>query len=79
MCNFCEKESTLLEKEDLISEISFGWGDIKINRSECFEYNLNLFIDRGYLRLVNPDDSDCLDHGNKIKIHFCPMCGEKLL
>lgn len=30
-----------------------------------------------YLRLGNREDIQCLDHEEKIKISFCPMCGRK--
>ena len=33
-------------------------------------YNNSLFIDRGYLRLVEMEESGCLDHGLKIKTLF---------
>jgi hypothetical protein len=30
-----------------------------------------------YLRLVNTDDYNCLDHAEKIEIRFCPFCGRQ--
>ena len=75
MCEYCEKCKTLTQKDELISPMSFGWGDVKIDRSQCHEYSLAVFVDRGYLRLVDPDDCNCLDHDSKIRINFCPMCG----
>ena len=78
MCKFCENDEILIQKDELICNFSFGWGNVKIDRSQCSEYSLSMFIDRGYLRLVDPTDSGCLDHGEKVKIFFCPMCGKKL-
>lgn len=33
---------------------------------------------RGYIRLVDKDDKNRLDHGYKFKVNFCPICGSKL-
>lgn len=80
MCKYCEKDETLIQKDEIISNMSFGWGvdDFKINRSQCSEYSLSVFVDRGNLRLVDAHDCGCLDHGQKIQINYCPMCGIKL-
>jgi hypothetical protein len=80
MCKYCEKDETLLQKDEIISDMSFGWGndEVKINRSQCIEYSLSVFVDRGYLRLADPEDCGCLDHGQKVRINYCPMCGEAL-
>jgi len=80
MCKYCEKDETLLQKDEIISNMSFGWGndEVKINRSQCIEYSLSVFVDRGYLRLVDPEDCGCLDHGQKVLINYCPMCGDAL-
>jgi len=62
--------------------MAWGWGGpdykISITQAEEHEETDSLFIDRGYMRLVDLYDSQCLDHGAKIKINFCPMCGGKL-
>jgi hypothetical protein len=80
MCKYCTDEATLLQKDEIISNMSFGWGDpeTKINRQQCCEYSLAVFVDRGYLRLADTEDSQCLDHGQKVKIKYCPMCGCEL-
>jgi hypothetical protein len=44
----------------------------------AFEYDLGLFIDRGYLRLADLEDCQCMDHEERVKINFCPFCGEEL-
>lgn len=82
MCNYCEEEQSILEKQT-IDECIWGWGyDPKVTatyqQAKELEYTETLFIDRSYLRFVDLEDSQCLDHGAKIKINFCPFCGEKL-
>ena len=78
MCKFCEEEETLLSK-NIISEGSWGWGgDISITSSETSEDEHHLFIDRGFLRLVDIEDSQCIESGLKVEIKFCPMCGNKV-
>jgi hypothetical protein len=78
MCEFCEKEKTLLSMTN-ISPCSWGFGqDIKIRIDEISEINNVLFIDRGYLRLSDINDSQCIESGEKIKINFCPICGNKI-
>jgi flagellar basal body rod protein FlgF len=45
---------------------------------EAASIDLGVILDdRGYLRLVNTDDYQCLGHGENIKINFCPLCGRK--
>ena len=81
MCLYCEMVSCLLN-EEVISDLSWVWArhedDYKINESEATKYTLGVFIDRGYLRLTDIDEAQCLDHGEKIKINFCPFCGKEL-
>ena len=71
MCEYCNKEKPLLSMD--------------INCTSCIMSGSNaeadtyiVFIDRGYLRMADSDDCQCLDHGEKIKIDFCPMCGTKI-
>ena len=67
MCEYCEKEKKLIETE----EADYIWEKF------CGYEDRFVFVDRGYLRYTT-DDYSCLDHGEKIKINFCPMCGRKL-
>lgn len=77
-CKYCNDEHVILDQE-CISERSWGWGgNISIKINEAIRYPLGLFIDRGYLRLVDLEDCNCLDSGEKIKINFCPFCGHEL-
>ena len=79
MCKFCEKEETILERER-ISPIFWGWGtdDDKISLKEADYQTEHLFIDRAFLRFIDKSEAQCLDHGIKVVINFCPMCGNKL-
>ena len=68
-CEYCEEREVLLTKE-----IPFaGFSNEVIGH-----FPLGVFIDRGYLRLVDLEDYQCMDHGEKIKINYCPNCGENL-
>lgn len=81
MCDFCEKEAPIF-RDKIISPSSWGWAydnTVSIKYSEIVESDLEVFIDtRGYLRIGDPSDSQCLDGGQKIRIKFCPFCGNKI-
>jgi len=68
MCAICEDKQTILSKE-------FPWA---IYEKVIGETEWSVFIDRGYLRLADKEDCNCLDHGEKYKIIFCPICGRDL-
>lgn len=82
-CKYCDDSNHfILNKEFLSIEdlcILSGDDDIGMTGNKILEFKESfcVFIDRGYLRLVG-EDSNCLDHGEKIKINFCPVCGEWL-
>jgi hypothetical protein len=67
-CKYCDDMGIMIEKEipDIAMEQFVGYEKLQV------------IIDRGYLRLCYIDDCDCLDHDEKIKINYCPMCGKKL-
>ncbi len=80
MCDYCEKGKRILEKEVANNGILY-WGVGQFITTETLkatEYDLVLKIDRGYLRLVDPEDDSCIDHGERIEINFCPFCGRKI-
>ena len=79
MCEYCENEKVIFQ-ENVFSGLSWVWcgPEFKIKEAEAMEYTLGVFIDRGYLRFTDLDESDCMDHGQKIKIDYCPFCGIKL-
>ena len=69
MCDVCNGNKQLLKK----NVPTVIWGQL------CEEGDtLEVFIDRGYLRLCSEGDSGCLDHGEKVKVDYCPGCGKKL-
>jgi hypothetical protein len=78
MCEFCKNEKSLLSI-DVISDCSWGWrGDTSIKFDEVVKNNMHLFVDRGFLRLVDIGDCCCIESGEKVAISFCPFCGEKI-
>lgn len=79
MCNYCENEQTMMEVDTIKPSTASFLGGIKEADIWRHEYRLGVFIDtRGYLRLVDLDDCNCLDGGEKIKINFCSICGKKM-
>lgn len=79
MCDFCEKEKIMMQETQVnVNMIPWTVG-IKNTGLWRYEYESGVFIDtRGYLRMVDLDDCNCLDAGEKIKINFCPICGNKI-
>ena len=80
MCEYCDNDKTMMKKE-IISRANWGWGydgtlKLTLQQAEESPVTLGVFIDRGHLRLTDLDDCNCMDSGEKIKINFCPMCGE---
>ena len=79
-CEYCDNSKTLLSI-NVIDDSIWGWreDERKVNFKETREWieEEMVYIDRGYLRLSN-NDSDCIDHGARIKINYCPICGGKL-
>ena len=81
MCEYCEKEKTIFSIE-FIDIWLWAWqhGKAKtLKEAEEHQAERSVFIDtRGYIRLADPDDCQCLDHGENVKIEYCPFCGRKL-
>ncbi len=75
-CKYCNNSSRFLLTDEFIKSIGFAI-NITQENLHIFQEDYFVSIDQGYLRLNTNDDS-CLDHGEKIKINFCPMCGTKL-
>ena len=67
-CPFCKEEKQLITKNVAIEIFGTLAG---------YE-EMQIIVDRGYLRLGFTDDMQCLDHGEKIKINYCPMCGNRM-
>lgn len=82
MCEYCESNKTMMVRDE-INKANFGWGyddQIKLTLREAEEdpNKLGVFIDRGHLRMVELHDCNCMEAGQKLKINFCPMCGDKI-
>lgn len=76
MCAFCEGKKTILEKE-IVNDWIFGWMK-EVKPKDLIYDNLGVFIDRGYLRMADLDDCQCLESGQKIKINYCLFCGKEV-
>ena len=82
MCEYCEKDKVMMTRDE-ISKSNWGWGyddvaKLTLREAEEDPNKLGVFTDRGYLRLACLHDCNCMDSGEKIKINFCPMCGDKI-
>ena len=82
-CEYCDDSNHFILNDSFISIRDFcilaGDEELKMTGNQIlkFEECITVYIDRGYLRMTG-DDSACMDHGEKIKINFCPVCGEWL-
>ena len=84
MCKYCDGSSILIKayKDDLDNLIFFAKKDNDmVSKAEVVKHigseEVNVSIDRGYLRLTYGEDIACLDHSEgMLKINFCPVCGE---
>jgi len=80
-----EIERMKLERQNEPSCCKCSGEGLLMSRSvyeECFSdyvsIELAVVLDgRGYLRHVDVDDRSCFDHGEKVKIKFCPFCGRE--
>lgn len=83
-CKYCDDSNHFLlgGSEIGIRDLCIlaGDNDIEMTGNEIlkFEETFSVFIDRQHLRMTIDGDSNCMDHGEKIKINFCPVCGEWL-
>jgi len=83
MCKYCEEDEIFIEQEITIDR-GFGWTydentkATEIFNNDRFKEHQIIIIDRGYLRLCDLNDYNCLDHSEKIKVNYCPMCGKEL-
>ena len=78
MCKYCENEKTMMQIKSVSAAMIEWCGITKARHARDLEDDYGVFIDRGYLRLVDLDDCECLDHGKKLKINFCPVCGNEM-
>ncbi len=80
-CRYCNDTNHYLLTDEKIETSVFIMGGYRIFTGKevlGFEESYSVHIDRGYLRLSMDDDNQCLDHGEKIAINFCPVCGHWL-
>lgn len=75
MCNVCEGKETLITEEFM--QLPCSWST-SVEIKDIYEIPYVVMIDRGFIRLVQKDDSQCMDNGEKRKIKHCPECGKKL-
>ena len=77
-CDFCKDDGKNIFDFKTLDSWVLGWNDAPITKENASYSNNAVFIDRGFLRLVDIDDAQCMDHGQKVKIKFCPFCGNCL-
>jgi len=75
-CNFCNDHADNIFQFRLLSDWTLGWGST-ITKDNVDYKKMGVFIDRGWLRLVDLDDCQCMDHGQRVKLKSCPFCGIK--
>jgi hypothetical protein len=75
----CKTNKPVIEKET-INDGMLQWmvgKELGKDLLNIVRYSLGVVVDdRGYLRLVDVNDYSCLDHGENIKIKYCPFCGK---
>jgi hypothetical protein len=82
-CEYCTNNKTMI-RFDAISRSNWAWGyddavKLTLREAEDEPVKMGVFVDdRGYIRFADLDDCSCLDHSEKIKIRFCPMCGVEM-
>jgi ribosomal protein L44E len=81
-CQYCQGELKHLIKHNKIAK-PITWDNrqsIRIN--ELYEVENSVMFEvrngTGYIRLGDPCDMQCLDHQQKSKVNYCPMCGREL-
>lgn len=80
VCEYCDGHRHIFSIE-YIDELLWAWchGEEKTLEEACDnKAKRAVFIDRGYIRLADPDDCSCLRHGELVKISYCPFCGDPL-
>ena len=76
MCDICESKEVLINVE-LVDEAPIIWcGSISVKDLTYSDFGV--FVDRGHIRFCDMSDCGCMDHGQKVKINFCPNCGKDL-
>ena len=80
MCEYCKGGRVVLLIDEVIDYKSAFSPDAKF--SDMSFYNISVVIEQRnnelWLRLGDYDDMNCLDHGTRKKLKFCPMCGRNM-
>ena len=80
MCKYCEGKEimTMIESSKKVND-SFCY-DYELKVSEMEELDNSVIFENrngcGFIRLVNREDCNCIEHGEYFKINNCPMCGK---
>lgn len=79
MCDKCNKNFTPLIEVEGIPDAINCWSNVPFNEILTHSEHVVFEVrnDKGYIRFVDLDDCNCLDHGVYIEIQFCPFCGRK--
>lgn len=85
MCKFCSGSFLLSSSVEVTDDIIFFGREnndtidvATIKKWQEYE-DIDVQIDRGHLILWLGEDRGCLDHADdRIKINYCPICGQKL-
>lgn len=79
MCEYCEKDKPVFETQNMANDGPWMFdNEAKPTRTDYEKWLFRQGVvidDRGYIRLVDLDDFQCLEAGQKIEIQFCPFCG----
>lgn len=81
-CDYCKESAfnTIIEKNiEVLAENIFGkihvWDKPNFDdMSVVFEIRCG----SGYIRLGDRSEMGCIDHEDKFKVKYCPMCGREL-
>ena len=85
-CDYCNGNVALLSSEVMMFNdiVLYGMGDMEYVyaceiRKALEEIKISVFLDRGYLRLTEGNDTSCVDHSLEYKkANFCMNCGRGL-
>jgi len=76
-CAYCDDRCRNIFEFEELSGWILDWG-ASVTKENADYIKRGVFIDRGWLRLVDLDGCGCMDHGERVKLKFCPFCGKEL-
>lgn len=65
-CEYCTKRKIMAKENLWIWSSYFQSAELE---------TFGVFIENGYLRFGDVEDTECMDNTENIKINFCPICG----